>query len=589
MKSLVLHRAVLRHQAKLCNVSLERDVVTLENRYGSEGDHFSEVVLPRLDDALTYGLKYGVLPLVEGFAFSGDLPIFLRPLWEQVFDVDGLLLEDANASAILAIRQISRLHKKIFEVCSPEAEAKEVQNFLSTDAEVGSYELPDALHVRRAIRALYGRVLASTDWSVVDGRHGPGAVAEKLDAVARWDFGPTNPEITEVFPDPYPQVYSFPLPECEGSPKGRLVAVPKTAVKPRLISIEPVGHQFIQQSIKDVLYRAFERIPMVSLSSQEPNRVLAEIGSHSGDLATLDLSEASDRLSYDFVMDSFRDFPGFRRAIDACRTRVISVEGHGDVELKKFASMGSALTFPLQVMLFSSITCAAIALEEGGEFGRTVRSLAYSGFLRVYGDDIIVPAEHYRPVVAGLEAFGLKVNNLKSFSTGLFRESCGADFYSGHDVTPVYRRRRDPEGRHSTSEVVSLISFANQYHDRYGHSPIPDLVHEWLRARTGINFTRHPNPSEFGGLSVVGALDGPRRYNVALQREEVRSYALRASNKKHSASERAQLLYALDSVRGSVCPDDSEVLSSPGILIPGRTLSYGVSASTHIKARWVPA
>ena len=592
MKSLVLLTTVMRHQAAICKVSLERDIRTLERRYRAEGAHFLEVVLPTLDDVLLEGLRIGVCPLPEHFHVRGELPVFLGPLWSLVFDEDGILLSAPSHDAITAIRQITRASKKVFEVCPDDAVAKEISSFLQTDNEVGDYCPPaDAIRLLGiAIDALFGRFLRSTDWGVVEGRHGPGATAERYDLVGRWDFGPSNPEIASAFPEPHPPLYSWPYPVFAGRAVGRLVAVPKTATKPRLISIEPSSHQWIQQSIKDRLYSMFNGIRVCDLRSQDPNRILAEIGSYAGCLATIDLSEASDRISNDLVKLVFSRFPQFSGAIQACRTKWIEVPGHGEYELKKFASMGSALTFPIEVMIFTAITLMGVALAEGGEFVSAVRRLAKSDFIRIYGDDIIVPVEHYKPVTIALEVFGLKVNKGKSFAHGLFRESCGADFFGGSDVAPVYRRRRDPGGPHDTSEIVSLVSFANQYSDRYGPSPIPDTVHELLRAWTGLDVSRHPNPSEFGGLAIVGDPSGNRvRYNRALQRDEVRAYTLRVASRDSRASDGARLRYALDSVRGNVVPDDSDVLSAPGVLIPGRTLSHGVSASTHITTRWVAA
>jgi len=84
----------------------------------------------------------------------------------------------------------------------------------------------------------------------------------------------------------------------------------------------------------------------------------------------------------------------------------------------------------------------------------------------VYGDDIIVPAQHAESVSETLEAFGFKVNSRKSFWTGLFRESCGKDYYKGIDVTPVKVRRVIPTSRDDVEELVSLVSFRNQLHER---------------------------------------------------------------------------------------------------------------------------
>jgi len=85
--------------------------------------------------------------------------------------------------------------------------------------------------------------------------------------------------------------------------------------------------------------------------------------------------------------------------------------------------MGNGYTFPLETLIFWAIarTC--------------VRS---GGIVSVYGDDIIVPSEDYEQLCYVLRAAGFSPNKTKSFSTGPFRESCGADYFYGIDIRPTY-------------------------------------------------------------------------------------------------------------------------------------------------------
>jgi hypothetical protein len=123
--------------------------------------------------------------------------------------------------------------------------------------------------------------------------------------------------------------------------------------------------------------------------------------------------------------------------------------------------MGSALTFPIEAMVFSTIAFMGIAqakqrpLNEGliQEYRRSVR---------VYGDDLIVPTDCAHWIKLFLEAFGLVVNNSKSFTTGNFRESCGKEYFRGTDVSVCRVRRVIPSGPEDVSEILSLSSFRNQ-------------------------------------------------------------------------------------------------------------------------------
>jgi len=188
---------------------------------------------------------------------------------------------------------------------------------------------------------------------------------------------------------------------------------------------------------------------------------MARDGSLSGALATLDLSEASDRVSNQLVRELTRYWPHLTDAVQATRSRRADVPGYGVQRLAKFASMGSALCFPMEAMVFLTIILRAISKELNTPVTREfIKGL--EGRVRVYGDDIIVPVEYVQSVVHELQAFGLVVNMNKSFWTGRFRESCGKEYYGGSDVSIVRCRRMLPSQRRDVLEMVSLCSLRNQ-------------------------------------------------------------------------------------------------------------------------------
>jgi hypothetical protein len=198
----------------------------------------------------------------------------------------------------------------------------------------------------------------------------------------------------------------------------------------------------------------------IGFSDQTPNQRLAKEGSETGDLATLDLSEASDRVSNLLVKRMLQNFPTLSGAVQACRSLRADVPGHGILSLTKFASMGSALCFPIEAMVFLTI----IALAKSTQLNRPLEKRDLNDLfssVRVYGDDLIVPVDLVRFVTRELSNFGLKVNERKSFWTGKFRESCGKDYYDGEDVSVTYFRRMFPSSRSDASEMVSLIAFRN--------------------------------------------------------------------------------------------------------------------------------
>jgi len=122
--------------------------------------------------------------------------------------------------------------------------------------------------------------------------------------------------------------------------------------------------------------------------------------------------------------------------------------------------MGSALTFPVEAMVFSTIVF--IGIEKVLNRRLTQKDVkSFLGRVRIYGDDIIVPVDFAESVISTLMSFGLKVNTDKSFWTGKFRESCGKEYYAGHDVSVVRVRQILPAGRKDALEIISTVSLRN--------------------------------------------------------------------------------------------------------------------------------
>jgi hypothetical protein len=188
---------------------------------------------------------------------------------------------------------------------------------------------------------------------------------------------------------------------------------------------------------------------------------LAREGSLTGDLATLDLKEASDRVSNQLVQSLFSRWPSIKEAVGAVRSESADVPGYGVIPLSKYASMGSALTFPLEAMVFMTIVFLGIESALNRHLCQKDLTALY-GKVRVYGDDIVVPTEYVSSVMDALERYGAIVNTRKSFWTGRFRESCGEDFYAGVPVKVARVRRLFPESRKDAKELQATVALRNQ-------------------------------------------------------------------------------------------------------------------------------
>lgn len=203
----------------------------------------------------------------------------------------------------------------------------------------------------------------------------------------------------------------------------KLAFVPKDENKCRTIAIEPLLNMFIQKGVGSYLERVLSRNG-IDIRDQERNRRLAVEGSVTGNLATIDLSDASSRIPRQLVRYLLP--ADWYALLDTCRSKVGLLPDGEWHTYEMFSSQGNAFTFPLETLIFYALCGAA---QEN--FSRS------EGF-SVYGDDIIVPTTSFHDVSDILEWVGGSVNYLKSFNYGSFRESCGGDYFAGVSVRPVY-------------------------------------------------------------------------------------------------------------------------------------------------------
>lgn len=484
MKSLTAFLQVLVGEAgKRCHISTVRDQKTISDRVEHEGLSFLTITLPTFGKDLQKGLSRGYVAhdLFQGFSWKGGLPRFFGGFLELVFDAcTGQLLHDPSIEAIRCLHQITSILAKVELPCSDARVARAKARYMECEQEVRladrALEAQNIELFKQVSVVLFGQVFSDVDRMVYEGelvpKHGPGATADRLRGNAKYNQSVWTHRLESYFPAGefiLPSLrYHSDLDGVDFLEPGdeipvRVITVPKTLKTPRIIAVEPTCMQYAQQALLAPIVEGIERSdslsPFIGFRDQEPNKALAREGSLHGNLATLDLSEASDRVSNQHVRLLLRHHPHLRGAVEACRSRKADVDGKV-IRLAKFASMGSALCFPFEAMVFTTIIFAAISKELNRPM--TPRLLKeFRGKVRVYGDDIIVPVEMMDPVSRMLTAFGLKVNADKSFGSGKFRESCGGDYYAGHKITPVRCRSVFPTKRKHVAEIVSTVALRN--------------------------------------------------------------------------------------------------------------------------------
>ncbi len=549
---------------------LGKDLSYLRRASEDRGLSYFTITLPAFGKAFDRALSNGEFlasEVPQGIPMIQKRPKLFGTLYKNIFADDGMLKQHPCVQSVAYFRQLCFMAKKLRVQCAPHYVKETLDEFFKiedrmlpphadtwdSDAPMWGerrghpiYGVPglpctqqlsflDAQPTRLfpwdSLRHLCRRVFSQVgtpDWWSILPKHGPGATAEKLgkEFVSKYEFPNWPKRLDNWFPYDWFGSGSFdaPVPDSDREVPSRLIAVPKTHTGPRLICAEPVAHQWMQQGIRGWLEERIDRTVLgrsVSLRNQEYSREGALRASIDGHSCTIDLSAASDRLScrlVEYVFQGSEVLDG----IHACRTKLLSqtlsAEHPRVLKLKKFSTMGSALTFPVQSIVFAILTVYALRVAEGREDDWSNWEADFDR-VRVYGDDIIAPTHAYSAITSLLSECGLKVNNAKSYSEGFFRESCGMDAFMGVDVTPA-RLLETYDG--SATSMAATVETSNNFHKR-GY---------WATAQVVAN---QLSPQELKLLEVVGDEVGglglysfqggsrahlKRRWNPYLHRDE---------------------------------------------------------------------
>lgn len=540
------------------------------------------------------------LTLSKRVSRTVQIPKFLRGLYLLVFDSSGAMKENCDVYAICCLRQVYYLAKKAKADCSDHDVRQEVGRFVDVDVQLPDPEsfwsgeavtrsdvarcfqgFRTSAHYERRLgkvaqstklpRSQLSTLLANLD--IVSGllasflgpvkvrdwkhRHGPGAVSDPVKSANKYAFRNWSPKLEREFPYADVAFHSYAawvrhvsgqLPVVSSNePYSKLIAVPKTYTKPRLIAAEPSEHQWCQQSLKHYFYSRVAQTwisEFVQFSDQTLNQRLCRRASQDGTLITVDLSAASDRVSCHFVGQLFRGNPELLLLLQSSRTTHCWIpfgQLDGDIgyelptyrswplsvryyagkpgwllPLKKFSTMGSACTFPVESLGFLAIALASVLTARG--LRPCLRNiLRLKGEVAVFGDDIIAPEDSRELLFGALSLLDFEVNLGKTYWNGLFRESCGLDAYAGTDVSPAYwRAPNDGE----PESIASTIEVSNNFYQRFFVKTAECIA----RTVRGV----YPLVSMRSGVLGLKSFLGPdpatltrRRWNTGLQRFEI--------------------------------------------------------------------
>jgi hypothetical protein len=243
----------------------------------------------------------------------------------------------------------------------------------------------------------------------------------------------------------------------------RFSFVPKDDTKSRLIAIEPSLNMFYQLGLGRLLEERLVSFFGLDITSQpQINQEAARFGSATDVLATLDLSDASDSIGLPMLAWALP-----RPVLDVLRLlrSPYGTLANELLELNMVSTMGNGFTFPLETIIFSSVVVACIKsfrVKPVRPYSSDIQKLSSDelvGYWGVFGDDIICHSRVAYRVTRLLDLLGFSVNRDKSFVEGVFRESCGRDFFKGHDIRGVYiKRLGTPESRYVAINNLNVWS-----------------------------------------------------------------------------------------------------------------------------------
>lgn len=470
------------------------DLRKLRNRVVSEGLSFLTSTLPRFGKAIDMALSKNTLLTITGFQkIPGTvIPKLFGSLLRRVFTDSGLERPDADPEALRALRQLVYFLYKLEIPYDDIKNRKVIDEFVRTEVELSELTLP-----RDEILNYACSFATSVFWMFdprdISPRHGPGNVATGEGPHEKHVFRRIFRDIDRIYPfteyfqyslgavcDSYRQYEDLDLLE---SGTAKVVLVPKDSRGPRLISCEPLEYQWIQQGLGRKISSHLESHPLtaghVNFTNQSINRDLALSASADQEWVTLDMKEASDRVSLYLVEEIFRDVPVLLEALKATRSTSTILPDGREVQLNKFAPMGSCLCFPIEAFVFYALGLGVL-MDAYKIPRREARKMIY-----VYGDDLIVRREVYSALLLHFPYFGLLFNEAKCCTAGFFRESCGCDAYRGVDVTPIKLRSVWSHRKKLDIGVISsYVALSNAMYKR-GYMRVSETIQRLVLGKTG--------------------------------------------------------------------------------------------------------
>lgn len=455
-----LINATLKDFSKLnlySEADIQRDMATVNRRLHHEGLTFVTKTLPEYIHGILNTLegRDAIYPSFAVRLYRGRrVPVLFRGLAHIALNSN----HKQHTKAFDALYQLCVGFKKLRGPYSQKTLLKQFVDFVKVDKELDTidFDAPFQDKIMKTANSILRKLFCNfsfKEW--LRPRPGSGSTCTATPRSARYSARTMFSKIDAVLPYSewfYPNARAFyddmgnylAMKRVPKIPCAQMGYVPKTFGKPRGICMEENESQFFQQgarlAIEDYLSTAFPEVWFcINTHDQGRNQQLAFNASITRKDATIDESEASDRIAREAVKRAFANCGKDSRMAEvllALSTEYIippkALGLKGILRARKYAPMGSGLCFPVMT-LFHWAVIRSLIWHSG------IRdSFKLSLDVSVYGDDIVIPSSHYDFVTTNLPLFGLKLNVNKSYVRSGFRESCGLHAISGAVVTPVY-------------------------------------------------------------------------------------------------------------------------------------------------------
>lgn len=308
----------------------------------------------------------------------------------------------------------------------------------------------------------------------------------------------------------------------------RLTSVPKNTDEDRTINVEALFPIILQRAVAQEFLKRFKRrgndlgnfiihdstdllgINKIEHSAQYLHGLMIK----DNKFATIDFSNASNSVMHKAIAALFP-----KQVSDLLfkyRSSYVDI-GNELYEPNMLSSMGNGFTFEVMTMLLYAVAST------------------YSPFVRVYGDDVIIPNDKAEYFLKSVSLLGFSPNMKKTFVNSFFRESCGY-FYSddhGYIVSFDFGPIESFQDVIITTNKLTILLEQNQ--------ASPELLDKLRQARDRINVLVHASRK------------GPLPPTLKLQHKFMCQYIFDVDCvKKHKRSKELRLLRKHFIVKNSV-------------------------------------